>query len=309
MNTRLSILLSLLLLLFHCGSLLAAPLPPLPPKPGAPASSSRSDARLPALTVLSIIPAQGEPGMTVTLNGSGFTPQTSAFLGATEIRTAVVGDKILTLVIPDLQPGVYALYLRREDGATSRPYNFSVQPVRPEVSSLAPEKIDACAVGREREVVVNGLNFKSGAQVVFDGGGIATRYLSPEAVAFVTPQLPSGLHQVLVKNPSGAASDALALVIDSKPEISSVSIGTDYVSYYELVITGRNFQQRSTLVVDGARIHTAQQTAIERESIIFAGCSQLIYQRHPYDSTPKDIRMQVINPNGEESGVVIVTAP
>ncbi|MBJ6727064.1 IPT/TIG domain-containing protein [Geomonas sp. Red875] len=293
-------------------SAVAQPLPPLPtPREGVPAAggAARGEARSAPLTVLSIIPAQGEPGITVTLNGNGFTDRTVAFLGATEVRTTLVADKVLTLVIPDLQPGLYALYLRREDGTTSRPYNFSVQPVRPEISSLSPEKIDACAAGREREVTVNGLNFQRGAQIVFDGGGIGTRFVSPEAVAFVTPQLPSGLHQVMVRNPSGAASDPLALIIDSKPEISNVAIGSDYVSYYELIVSGRNFQQGSTLVVDGVRIHTGEPRAGNRESLIYAGCSQIIYQRHPYDATPKDLRLQVVNPNGEESGVVSVTAP
>jgi hypothetical protein len=267
------------------------------------------EARLAPLSVLSIIPAQGEPGMTVTLNGSGFTGATVAFLGNRELPTTVVGGRILTLELPDLPPGVYALYLKREDGSTSRPYNFVLQPQRPVASALNPDTISSCAAGREREVVLNGANFQNGARILIDGAAIATRVISPSALSFLAPQLPAGLHQVQVKNPSDAVSGTLALFLDSKPEIQSVAIGAEYVSYYELIVTGKNFQQTSTLVADGNRIGTGRLVVGEREQLIFLGCNQLVYQRHPYDPTPRDIRLQVVNQNGEESGVFTISAP
>ena len=266
-------------------------------------------AKLPPLSVLSIIPAQGEPGMSVTLNGSGFTAGTAAFLGSQQLPTAAVGGRMLTLELPDLAPGVYALYLRREDGVTSRPYNFLLQPLKPIASALSPDTVSICAAGREREVVLSGGNFQNGARILLDGAAIATRFISPAALAFLAPQLPSGLHQVQVKNPSEAASVNLAFFIDSKPEVLGVSIGAEYVSYYELLVTGRNFQQTSMLVADGNRIGTGKQVVGEREQLIFLGCNQLLYQRHPYDPTPKEIRLQVVNQNGEESSVFTISAP
>jgi len=275
---------------------------------GVPARGS-SQPRLPALSVLSIIPAQGEPGMTVTMNGSGFTGATQAFLGSRELPVNVVGSRVLTLELPDLPPGVYALYLRREDGSTSRPYNFALQPQKPVASALSPDTVSTCAAGREREVVLNGANFRDGARVLLDGAAIATRFISPSALSFLAPQLPSGMHQVQVKNPSDALSGTLALFLESKPEILSVAVGGEYVSSYELVVHGKNFQQTSMLVADGIRIGTEQRVAGEREQLIFVGCNQIIYQRHPYDPTPKNIRLQVVNQNGEESGVFSISAP
>lgn len=268
-----------------------------------------AEANLSPLSVLSIIPAQGEPGMSVTLNGSGFTAATTAFLGTRELPATVVGGKILTVEIPDLPPGVYALYLRREDGATSKPYNFVLQPQKPVVSALAPDTVSTCAAGREREVVLTGANFQSGSRILFDGAAIGTRFISPSALSFLAPQIASGLHQVQVKNPSDALSSTLALFIDSKPEIQNVAIGSEYVSYYELIVTGRNFQQTSTLVVDGNRIGSGKPAVGERDQIIYQGCNQLVYQRHPYDPTPKGIRLQVVNQNGEESGIFSISAP
>jgi hypothetical protein len=266
--------------------------------------------KLPALTILSLIPAQGEPGMTVSVNGTGFTPTTTAFLGTRELPTAVAtGGRILSFELPDVPAGVYALYLKREDGTTSRAFNFTMQPLHPVAAGLTPDTIPACASGSEREVVVSGANFQNGARVVFDGAAIGTRYLTPGAVSFVVPQLQGGLHHVQVKNPSDATSGTLAFFIDSRPEITSVSIGPDHVSYYELIISGRNFQQTSTLVADGARINTAAPAVGDRDQLVFLGCNQLVYLRHPYDPIPKDIRIQIVNPTGEESRLYSVSAP
>jgi hypothetical protein len=274
------------------------------------ASTSKPPAPpLPPISVVSIIPAQGEPGMIVTLNGSGFTTASSVFLGSRELPAQVVGGKILSFELPDLSPGVYALYLKREDGSTSKPYNFQLLPQRPVAGSLAPDTVSSCASGRDREVVLTGANFLPGTRVVLDGAAIATRVISPAALSFVAPQLPAGLHQVQVKNPPEVVSGTLALFIDSKPEILGVAVGSEYVNYYELVVTGRNFLQTSLLVADGNRIGTGRPVAGERDQLVFVGCNQLIYQRHPYDPTPKDVRLQVVNPNGEESNLFTISAP
>ena len=268
-----------------------------------------SEAKLPALTVLSIIPAQGEPGMTVTLNGTGFSATTQALLGTHELPTTVVGAKILTIALPDLPSGVYALYLRREDGATSRAYNFMLQPQKPVASSLAPDTVTSCAAGKDREVVLSGANFLSATRVLLDGAAISTRVISGSALSFSAPQLPSGLHQVQVLNPPEALSGTLALFLDSRPEILGVAVGNEYVSYYELVLTGRNFQQTSTLVADGARINSASPAVGNRDQLVYQGCNQILYQRHPYDPTLKEIKLQVVNQNGEESNLFSINAP
>jgi len=290
------------------------------PRPALPAAQQQGapqaaparkppEPRLPALSVLSIIPAQGEPGMTVTMNGTGFTDATRAFLGNRELPTAVVGSRLLTMELPDLSPGVYALYLRREDGSVSKAYNFMLQPQKPVASDLSPDTVSTCAAGREREVLVTGANFQPEARILLDGAAIATSFISPTTLSFLAPQLPSGLHQVQVKNPSDALSGTLALFLNSKPEILNVAIGNEAVSQYELVVTGTNFQQSSMLVADGVRVGTEHRVAGEREQLIYLGCNQLIYLRHPYDPTPKEIRLQVVNQNGEESSVFTINAP
>ena len=262
------------------------------------------------LNILSIIPAQGEPGMSVTLNGTGFTDKTTAFLGSSGVPTRVLDPKLLSFDIPELPPGLYALFLKREDGVASKAYNFTLLAQKPVAVALSPDTVYNCSAGKAREVVVSGRNFQEGALLLLDGAVIRSRYLSREAIAFtVPPQIPGGLHQVQVKNPTDAVSGAVALFINNKPEIRSVSQGEDFVNYYELIIEGQNFLQGSTLVVDGARLNSGTGPVGERERIIYIDCNRLIYQRHPYDSTQKSFRVQVTNPNGEESPVVTVNAP
>ncbi|WP_243370666.1 IPT/TIG domain-containing protein [Geotalea sp. SG265] len=269
-----------------------------------------TEERAPAMGILSIIPAQGEPGTTVTLNGTGFSDKTVAYLGSLAMATKVTSPKILTFEIPDLPPGLYALYVKREDGATSKAYNFTLQAQKPVVTGISPDVVNNCGSGREREVTVSGRNFREGGQVLLDGAVIGSRYLGREAIVFAAPSLlASGLHQIQVKNPSDEVSGAIALFVNSRPEVLNVSRGGDFVNYYELIIDGRNFLQGSMLVVDGTRLSTGDVVPGGRERVIFADCTRLVYQRHPYDSTPKNISLQVVNPNGEESPVVSVNAP
>jgi hypothetical protein len=267
------------------------------------------EAKLPPLSVLSIIPAQGEPGTTVTLNGTGFTGATTAMLGILELPSTVIGGKLLSIVLPDLAPGVYALYLRREDGSTSRAYNFMLLALKPVASSLAPDTISTCASGKDREVVLSGANFQNGTRVLLDGAAISTRLISASALSFLAPQLGPGLHQVQVLNPPEALSGTLALFLDSRPEILGVTVGNEYVSYYELIVSGKNFQQTSVLMADGARVGSRSPAVGDRDQLVYQGCNQILYQRHPYDPSPKEMKLQVVNQNGEESNLFSISAP
>src|ERR1039457_2639607 len=188
-------------------------------------------AAVPAL--LSIIPAQAEPGSRVMMFGSGFGDAASAFLGIIEIPSKVTDGKQPEFSVPaQLDPGLYALYLKRADGVTSRPYNFNVLPLRPVLTSLSPDQLGSCAVGKEREVIARGQHFSDKTQLLFDGAGIRSRYVSAEAISFYVPQVAGGLHQIAVQNLSESPSVPLALVIETKPDISQVTIGSEFVSYY-----------------------------------------------------------------------------
>ncbi len=277
---------------------------PLP----AQADQNRAENITP-ITVLSIIPAQGEPGGNVTLYGGGFTSETTGFLGNFEVAARIVGAKQLSFEIPNLAPGLYALFLKREDNSTSKIYNFTVLPQKPIVTALQPDRVDLCSSGRERDVVITGRHFKENSMVFFDGAVIKSRFITSEAISLTVPDIAGGLHQVQVKNSEEASSMAIALLIDAKPEILSITQGDEFVNYYNLIISGKNFLQNSVLIVDGKRLSGLATNSNEQEKLVYVDCSILIYQRHPYDTAPKNFRVQVINSSGAESSVIQVTAP
>lgn len=264
----------------------------------------------PAPAILSIIPAQGEPGSKVTIFGTGFGDRISVYLGSVEIPARVTDGRQLDFVIPQLDAGLYALYLRRGDGVVGRVYNFTLLQQRPVLTSLSPSAIGACAQGSEREVTAQGRNFGQGAQLLFDGAAIASRFVSSEAMVFSVPPVGGGLHQVMVRNGPENASVPVALTVETKPEIAQIAIGNEFVNYYELNIYGKNFTQNSSIYVDGQRIGGRGGAEVaEREKLVFVDCSRLIYLRYPYSPVNKDFRVQVVNPGGEGSQVVNVTAP
>jgi len=263
------------------------------------------------VTILSIIPAQAEPGSKVMLSGTGFGENATVFLGSVEIKARITGAKQAEFNVPPLlEAGVYALYLKRSDGATGRSYNFVVLPLRPVLSSLQPAWVSSCAAGKEREVIARGSNYGGTSMLFFDGAALNSTLLSSESISFTVPNVSGGLHQVLVKNAPENSSIPLTLAVETRPEIGQVTVGDEHVSFYELIITGRNFNQNSSVYVDGMQIGgRGGQDLAEREKLIYVDCTKLIYQRHPYSPVNKDFRLQIVNPGGEGSQVITVTAP
>ena len=301
----------LMVVLYVCIGNLALCAAERPQRVKAAATPAPAPATAAAPAIVSIIPAQGEPGSRVVMFGSGFGTQASAYLGSAEIPARITDGRQVDFIIPQqLEPGIYALYLRRSDGAISRPYNFTILPQRPVLNGLSPDAISSCTQGQEREVIARGQNFLETSQLVFDGAVLKSRFISTEALAFNVPQVAGGLHQVVVRNSPENSTVAQGLMIETKPEISQVAIGSQYVNYYELLIAGRNFQKNSSIYVDGQKIggHGGQDLG-EREKLVYVDCTTLVYQRYPYSPVTKDFSVMVMNPGGETSQIINVTAP
>lgn len=257
-------------------------------------------------TILSIIPSQGEPGKRVNLMGSGFSADTITWLGTAAIPTAVINDKQIEFEIPKVAPGLYALYLKRPDGAISKIYNFPILAPKPIIDSISPDTVFGCAPDQERIVTITGRNFQDSSSVQFDGGAIRSTYNSPEALTFAAPQnVLGGQHNIQIKNPDDIVSGTVAFYIDMKPVIHAIHQGEERVNNYDLILEGHNFQQGSSVVVDGRQVYNST----DRDKSRFVNCSRIIYERNPYDRSLKTLRIQVVNPNGEESPVMTVSTP
>ncbi|HEY6838024.1 MAG TPA: IPT/TIG domain-containing protein [Geobacteraceae bacterium] len=301
--------------------------PPQPPakKAGAPSPQPAKEEAA-SVAILSIIPSQGEAGTTIVVSGSGFTADTTLYLATTKIAANVAGAKQLSFEVPDLPPGLYALYVRTPRGAASKSYSFVILAQRPVAVDLTPDTVYSCAPASERQVTVSGHHFRDGSQVLFDGAAIRSRFISPDSLSFTAPSVAGGLHQVQVRNPDGSVSGVLGLLIDGNPEITGVTSGEEYVNYYNLYIDGRNFQQGSTVVVTEEKsldLMAGGQLSVdvkrfqsgvssggpERDRIVYVSCNRIVYQRYPYSTVPKNFRVQVVNPDGSQSTTTSVSAP
>ncbi|HWI41273.1 MAG TPA: IPT/TIG domain-containing protein, partial [Verrucomicrobiae bacterium] len=123
-----------------------AAIPPPPPPAQAPSPPA----------IVSIVPSQGEPGGRITLFGSGFAEGSQAVLGQSAAETSVLDERQLQFDIPQLAPGLYALYVRTPQGLLSKAYNFTVSAPRPAAVSLEPESVYSCSSGEARRVTVRG---------------------------------------------------------------------------------------------------------------------------------------------------------
>jgi IPT/TIG domain len=274
------------------------------PKKTVPASS-KEDPVTP-YTILSIIPSQGEPGKRVSLMGAGFSADTLAWLGTTAVLTAVISDRQIEFEVPRVDPGLYALYLKRPDGVISKIYNFPILALKPAIDAITPDTVFGCAPDQERLVTLSGRNFQESSALLFDGGTIRSSYSSPETLSFTVPHnVLGGQHNIQVKNLDDIVSGTVAFYIDMKPVIHAVHQGEERVNSYELILEGHNFQQGSSVVVDGRQIYNNT----DRDKSRFVNCARIVYERFPYDRSTKSLKIQVVNPNGEESPIVTVSAP
>lgn len=257
------------------------------------------------LVVFSIVPSQAEPGSRVVITGSAFTPTTTLLLGGNELPVRVIDARHLEFTVPNLPQGQYALSVRSDDG-TARSYSYQVQALRPVAQSLEPDQVTTCNPLNEREVTVHGRNFSETSQVLFNGAIIRSRQQSGEAISFAVPPVAGGLHQVAIKT-GDALSTPLGLSVVSTPVITGIARGNDRVNQYELLIDGSNFHQNSRLVVDGLQV--GGPAGVQEERLSVQNCSRIVYLRRPVSSTPKNLNIQVVNPNGETSQVFSVFAP
>lgn len=290
----------LLLLIVVCqfiGTAVADPLDASPVKKTQPQQGGAM--------VFSIAPVQAEPGTQVVVTIGGMVDGVRIFLGGDELSSQKLDPRRIAFTVPfGRTPGQYALAIKAADGIT-RSYSFTIQPIKPVAVRLEPDRITSCKADMQ-DIVVYGRNFIESSQVVFDGAIIQSKYLSSEAISFVVPKVPGGLHQVTVKNSEEIAAP-LGFMVVTAPVVNSVSLGEDRVSSYDLVIEGNNFQQNSIVIADGVQVDAFSSGQTGQLSYI--DCNRIIYQRRPFSSTKHGLRIQVVNPGGETSQITVVSAP
>lgn len=259
-----------------------------------------------SMIVYSITPAQAEPGAQVFITADGINDETRIFLGGEEV-IPVQRDKhkIAFMVPPDFAPGQYVLSIRGNN-RTQRSYTFRIQALKPVIFKVDPNRIFGCRLDDQQEAIIHGRNLTESSQLLFDGSIIPSRYIASNSIGFSIPKAAGGMHQISVKN-GQETTTPLAFTIVMTPIVSSISIGQDRVNSYDLIIEGQNFQQNSVIFADGVRVDSSSITSSGHLSSI--DCTRIIYQRKPFSPDIRNLRIQVVNPNGESSQTVTLLAP
>jgi uncharacterized protein (TIGR03437 family) len=191
-------------------------------------------------TLSSVIPNSATAGgsaFTLTVNGAGFVsggagsayPPTVVLWNGSPLSTSFISQYQLTAFVPAIliaAPASVTITFVNVFGSTSNALTFTIIPAPSSVtlSSLNP---NSAHVGDPFfTMTVNGSGFLAGATVLWNGSPLSTKFISSNQLnAFVGSGLlaSSGIADIRVANPVGAASNALTFTIYAVPTSISAS--------------------------------------------------------------------------------------
>lgn len=256
-------------------------------------------AQNPVPTVASLSPASasvGSPATTVTLNGTGFVPQSRVFVdnfqerpatyvSATQLRvqlsdSLLATGRTLALRVVNSEPG----------GGVSAPVAFEVRMPQPAVTSLGATQTPAGQPGYVLRV--NGTGFVSGSVVHVNGAPVSTAFVNAGALDATLDEgllrAPGTLSVTVVNaGPGGGTSAPMQLqVVAAAPEITllpsaGASAGrpgfTLYVhgrGFIEGAVVRWNGNDRPTQYLSGTRL----AAAIPAADVAAPGVAQITVQ-------------------------------
>ena len=168
------------------------------------------------------IAAAGGAGFQLTIMGSGFTSSAVVKWNGTAVTTKFVNEQQLTAsVSASLIASTCTASVTVVIGDTSSsPAVFTIAGAQPTIGSLQPAV--ALAGGGQFELVVNGVNFASGATIKWNGTALVTTFDDPKQLTAIVPAnllTSAGAAQVTVVS-GGVTSNAVPFtVIGPQPAI------------------------------------------------------------------------------------------
>ncbi len=282
-----------------------------------------------ALEIVSVYPVTATAGAAVTVVGGPFDENTRVVVGEVEVAPRRAGTRQLVFIVPPLEAGEYALYLTRGEESSKATYSLRIVLPAPKILSLDPTNIDECSTVGQRTVFVQGRYIQPGASLLLGGQVIPSTRQSGTEIRFTAPLLRSGSYGVQVANPDGSTSLPHSLWFNNIPHIEQVTTGDDFVTYYQLIIKGKNFFNNSSLVIHespvglsdlpprqraipsqgGPRLHGDSALPQELEGVSYIDCNTLIFNRYPYSGQSKNLTLRVSNPDGKQSNLYQISAP
>lgn len=275
---------------------------------------------LPAFEVATIHPDVAVAGESVSIIGGPFSAELSLRVGAVATPFELNGERHLVFRVPALEPGVYPLVLTDPRLGEEKAFTLQVVVPPPEIVSLYPARVDECFDVGDRAITVRGRFLRPESRLLVNGLAVPFTWHNAEELVFEAPRLTVGVYGVQVVNPDGRASLPQSLEFSNTPEIFSVEIGEDFVNTYQVRIRGKNFFQRSVLVVNdfptgqpdlpprqravaGQGLQTQQQQGfhLRQEEVTYQDCQTLIYNRYPLSGEARRVLLRVSNPDGKQT--------
>ncbi|MFZ0035820.1 MAG: hypothetical protein WAK91_00240 [Candidatus Acidiferrales bacterium] len=181
----------------------------------------------PAPSITSISPTSidaGQPGFTLTVNGSGFAPQSLIYWNGNAISTIFLTGNQLQATIPSSfisTPGssIIEVQTPAPGGGITSQLTFTINPVSspiPILNSITPSS--ALAGGNQFIMHLVGNNFEAQSSVTINGNGQQTQFLDSQDLQVQIPAtdlISAGTLSVAVLNPApgGGTSQTLPLTI------------------------------------------------------------------------------------------------
>jgi hypothetical protein len=212
----------------------------------------------PPPSVSSISPTSGPSsgGTTIAIAGANFQQGATVTVGGKAATgVAVVSDQQITAVTPAHVAGIVDVQVKNPDnqrGALLDAFTYVADPA-PSVTLVAPS---TGSTSGGTDVVISGVNFLSGATVLF-GGALATNVAvdSLNQIRATTPAHPIGLVDVIVRNPdsqTGTSANAFTFEPAPAPTVQSLSPSSGpSAGRTTVTITGANFMSGVTVLFGG----------------------------------------------------------
>lgn len=276
-----------------------------------------------------VYPSPATPGQSITVLAQEVGPDARVLLGEIVLTPTYNPPGTLTFTLPPMAVGEYLLQIQQGDLLSTQPLTLRIAEPTPRIISLDPANIDQCADASDRLVQLETQDVLPGASLLLNGAALPFSMPAQGVLSTQVPPLSAGTYGMEIINPGGTRSLPQTIWFNNLPRIEAIDQGEDYVNYYQLTLRGRNFFPASTLMVQefptgfnplppmqkvvppqGASTGGSGQV-IQRQSdhLQFVDCTTLIYNRFPYSNQPRQVIIQVVNPDGRRSATQTLTIP
>jgi len=182
-----------------------------------------------APNISSISPSSGPStaSTSVTITGTGFNAGATVTIGGSSCSGAAVsGSTTITCTAPPHTAGTFDVVVTNSDGQSDTlPSGFTYTgSTAPAISGVSP---NAGSDSGGDTITIDGANFNTGAQVLFDTTAGSNAVVSdPNTISVTTPAHPAGTANVTVKNADGQSATATAAFSFVSSTTSSVSVAS-----------------------------------------------------------------------------------